>query len=162
MATGPVAISESKENLAQWEQLAMKHQTLEQLNVIAEVNAEYPAMTRRQRLERWANLLEHQPDRCLGALPGTEYMSPHDRNEARCLSSPISVAFEDPILRAQGLEDDTYGAARKFFELSNWQLHDIVCHCHVGATMKAGWVALRVRAAMNGGIFARLGALLRP
>ncbi|MBZ9796415.1 hypothetical protein [Mesorhizobium sp. ES1-4] len=139
----------------------MKHQTLEQLNVVAEVNAEFPTMTRKQRLERWANLLERQPERCLSALPGTEYMSAKERNEAHCLASPISIAFEDPILRAQGLQDDTYGAARRFFELSNWQLHRIVCHCHVGATMKAGWVALGVRAAMNDSVLAKLRALFR-
>ncbi|MBZ9984583.1 MULTISPECIES: hypothetical protein [unclassified Mesorhizobium] len=140
----------------------MKSHTLEQLHAIAQVDTVCPTMTRNQRLERWASLLERHPERRLGALPGTEYMSPDMRENAYCVQSPISVAFEDPILRAQGLEGDTYGEAKRFFELSNWQLHNIVCDCHVGATMKAGWVAVRVRAAMGEGfnIFARLRALL--
>jgi hypothetical protein len=135
----------------------MKHQTLEELSAVAEVDAAYPAMTRSQRLELWAELLELHPERCLGALPGTEYMSLDLRDKAQCLESPLSIAFADPILRAQGLKSETYGEARRFFELSDWQLHAIVCHCHVGATMKAGWAALRVRAAIeDGNLFSTL------
>lgn len=68
----------------------------------------------------------------------------------------ISVAFEDPVLRASGLKDDTYGEAKRFFELNDWQLHDIVCDCHVGSTMKARWAATRVRSAVSGRFFAWL------
>lgn len=63
--------------------------------------------------------------------------------------SPLAVAFEDTILRAQGLRDDTYGEAKRFFELTDWQLHEIVCHCHVGATIRARWAASRVRTVMS-------------
>lgn len=127
----------------------MKHQTLEELHAVAEVDAAYLAMTRNQRLEHWATLLARDPERCLGALPGTEYMKLDVRDKTQCLDSPLSIAYADPILRMQGLKNDTYGEARRFFELSDWQLHAIVCHCHVGATMKAGWVAVRVRAAIK-------------
>lgn len=129
----------------------MKHQTLDQLHTVADVHAEatYLVETRSQRLERWAKLLEENPDRRLEALPGTEYKSPEMREMMRDDGSPITVAFEDPIFRAQGLKDDTYGEARRFFELTDWQLHDIVCHCHVGATIRARWAASRVRAAMS-------------
>ena len=68
----------------------------------------------------------------------------------RSEGSPISVAFEDPILRAEGLENDSYGAAKRFFELTDWQLHEIVCHCFVGASMRSARAARYVRAAMNG------------
>jgi hypothetical protein len=44
--------------------------------------------------------------------------------------SPISVAFEDPVLRAAGLENDNYGEAKRFFELTDGQLHEIICYCH--------------------------------
>jgi hypothetical protein len=133
----------------------MKHQTLDQLQTIAEVkpSARYPTMTRRQRIERWAELLEQNPQRCLGALTGTEYLTPEARAVARGAGSPITVAFEDPVLRTQGLKDDTYGEAKRFFEVSDWQLHDIVCHCHVGATMQARWAAARVRRTIDGNRF---------
>jgi hypothetical protein len=130
----------------------MKHQTLDQLQTIAKVepSATYPVMTRTQRIERWAELLERKPGRCLGALPGSEYLSAEAREVARGAGSPITVAYEDPVLRAMGLKDDTYGEAKRFFELTDRQLHNIVCHCHVGATMQARWAAARVRRTIRG------------
>ena len=129
----------------------MKHQTLDQLHTIAEVQplATYPIMTRKQRIERWAELLEQNPGRCLGTLTGTEYLNAEARDVARGAGSPITVAFEDPVLRALGLRDDTYGEAKRFFEMTDWQLHEIVCNCHVGATMQARWAAARVRATIG-------------
>lgn len=50
----------------------MKHQTLDQLHAVAEVNTQ-PVMSRTQRLVRWAELLEREPSRLLTALAGTEY-----------------------------------------------------------------------------------------
>lgn len=131
----------------------MKHQTVDQLNAVADVHSEATVLfaSRSQRLERWAQLLEQSPSRRLTALAGTEYAAPEVREKMRCAGSPISVAFEDPIFRAQGLEDDSYGAAKRFFEMSDWQLHEVVCHCHVGANLPARWAATRVRAAISPG-----------
>ncbi|MER8844232.1 hypothetical protein NKI94_04950 [Mesorhizobium australicum] len=138
----------------------MKHQTLDQLQTVARIEplAPFSVMTRNERIARWAELLEENPERCLGALTGTEHLRPEARAIARGEGSALAVAFEDPILRASGLGDDTYGEAKRFFELSDWQLHDIVCDCHVGATMKARWAAARVRATISGN---RLFAFLR-
>ena len=127
----------------------MKHQTFEELNEVAEVEASFPAMTRAQRLERWAMLLERNPDRCLAAFPGTENMTLDVRDKSQSLGSALSIAFNDPTLRAEGLKSDTYGESKRFFELTDWQLHAIVCHCHVGGTMKAGWAAVQVRSAID-------------
>ncbi|WP_192257896.1 hypothetical protein [Mesorhizobium silamurunense] len=131
----------------------MKHQTVDQLNAVADVHAEAAVLiaSRGQRLERWAQLLEQDPGRRLMALAGTEYATPDVREKMRSTGSPITVAFEDPIFRAQGLKDDTYGEAKRFFELSDWQLHEVVCHCHVGANLPARWAASRVRAAISPG-----------
>ena len=133
----------------------MKHQTLNQLQTIAEVEplSTYPIMTRQQRIERWAELLAAHPERRLGALTGTEHLKREARDAVRCEGSPITVAFEDPILRALGLKDDTYGEAKRFFELTDWQLHDVVCSCHVGTTMRAQWAAARVRQTIGGNRF---------
>ena len=54
---------------------------------------------------------------------------------ARGDDTPLSIAFADPVLRAEGLADDSYGAAKRFFGLSDGQLHYVVCSCHCGATM---------------------------
>ncbi|MET0941422.1 MAG: hypothetical protein ABWY13_08665 [Mesorhizobium sp.] len=138
----------------------MKHQTLEQLQTVAEVHPgqQRLVMTRGERLERWAGLLEKEPDRQLGTLAGTEYQPAGTRQTMRSAGSAITVAFDDAVFRADGLENDTYGEAKRFFELTDWQLHDIVCYCHFGATMRAGTAARRVRAAIGGrpNLFTRL------
>lgn len=131
----------------------MRHKTLDELQRVAEVHAEKslkPALSRGERLERWAELLERQPDRHLSTLHGTEYQSDETRVTMRSAGSAISVAFDDPVFRADGLKDDTYGEAKRFFELTDWQLHEIVCHCHYGSAMSAETAARRVRAAMSG------------
>ncbi|AZO11522.1 MULTISPECIES: hypothetical protein [unclassified Mesorhizobium] len=144
----------------------MKHQTVDQLNAVADVRTEATVLfaNRSQRLERWAQLLEQDPGRRLTALAGTEYATPDVREKMRSAGSPMTVAFEDPVFRAQGLKDDSYGEAKRFFELSDWQLHEVVCHCHVGASLPARWAASRVRAAISpgAGFFAWLrGVFLR-
>lgn len=129
----------------------MQHQTLEQLRTIAEVSPEtpQPTLTRIERLTRWAELLERQPNRRLETLHGTEYRPAEVRETMRGSCTPISVAFADPVLRAAGLEGDTYGEAKRFFELTDWQLHDIVCFCHFGETMKASTAARSIRIAIG-------------
>jgi hypothetical protein len=130
------------------------------LQAVAEVHPDEARrpMTRAERLTRWAELLERDPDRRLASLPGTEYQPPARRDTMRSSGSPITVAFEDPGLRREGLKDDTYGEAKRFFELTDWQLHDIVCYCHFGETMTSRSAARRVRAAIDGqpNLFTRL------
>ncbi|SIT56899.1 conserved hypothetical protein [Mesorhizobium prunaredense] len=139
----------------------MKHQTIEHLQIVAEVDQAYPrqAMSRSERLERWAELLERNPDRRLSTLHQTEYQPVRARGAMRGDGSPISVAFEDPVLRAAGLENDNYGEAKRFFELTDRQLHEIICYCHFGATVTAATAARHIRAAIAGrqpGMFARM------
>lgn len=139
----------------------MKHQTIEQLQIVAEIDQAYPrqTMSRSERLERWAELLERNPDRRLSTLPQTEYQPANARAIMRGHDTPISIAFEDPVLRAAGLENDNYGEAKRFFELTDRQLHEIICYCHFGATVNAGTAARHIRAAIAGrqpGMFARM------
>jgi predicted acyl esterase len=140
----------------------MKHQALEQLQILAEVDQDYPrqTLTRSQRLERWAQLLEQNPERRLSTLHQTEYQPASQRAAMRGDSTPISVAFDDPVLRAAGLEDDSYGEAKRFFQLSDRQLHNVICYCHFGATVNAATAAYYIRRlvpkAGQRGIFSRL------
>jgi hypothetical protein len=142
----------------------MKHQEIEQLKTVARVDELYPhpAMSRIDRLERWADLLERNPRQFLSTLHQTEYQPARERAAMRCDSSPLSVAFRDPVLRAAGLADDSYGEARRFFELSDHQLHDIVCYCHFGETVSSATAARYVRAMAHGkrqGFMTRLFAM---
>jgi hypothetical protein len=113
-------------------------------------------MARSERLARWAELLERDPARRLNSLTGTEYQPEDIRDRMRGNSSPVSVAFDDPVLRSAGLAGDTYGEAKRFFELTDRQLHDIVCYCHHGVTMTAGTAARHIRAAADGTTTSRL------
>ncbi|BBD41195.1 hypothetical protein Amn_pb01860 (plasmid) [Aminobacter sp. Y103A] len=123
----------------------MKHHSIEQLQALADV----VPMTRIERLERWARLLKDQPKRRLTTLSGTEFLPHAERQTMRASGSPITVAFEDPVFRAAGLSDDSYGEAKRFFELSDRQLHNIVCHCHLGESTRGASAARRVRAAIG-------------
>jgi hypothetical protein len=102
-------------------------------------------LTRSQRLERWALALEKLGDTPLNTLRETEHERYHVRLQMREDNSPLTVAFEEPVLRSAGLKDDTFGEAARFFSLSDWELHTILCYCHFGATVSARQVATRVR-----------------
>jgi hypothetical protein len=103
-------------------------------------------LTRSQRLERWAIALERLGDARLRTLRETEHEYYYERQQMREDDSPLAVAFDEPVLRSAGLKDDTFGEAARFFTLSDWELHNILCYCHFGATVSASEVATRVRA----------------
>jgi hypothetical protein len=135
----------------------MEYKTVRQLETVAEVTSEGRALSRTERLERWAELLERDPDRKLNTFFETEYESDDKRGGLRREDSPISVAFADPVLRAVGLQDDSYGEGKKFFEVSDWELHRVVCYCHYGAAVSARDAARVVRmiAAQDPPVFRR-------
>ena len=139
----------------------MKHQTLEQLQVVAEVDKGFSprTMSRSERLERWAQLLERNPERRLSTLHQTEYQPDNARAVMRGDNTAISVAFQDHVLRGAGMKDDSYGEAKRFFELTDGQLHEVICYCHLGSTVSAATAARHVRAILTGrqpGMFARI------
>jgi hypothetical protein len=123
---------------------AIKFQSLEQIALLADVHPGI-AMSRRERLERWAELLERQRNRRLSTIEGTEFGSRREREAKRVNGSPLTVAFEDPILQVEGLRGDRVGDAVEFFALSHDEVHRLVCSCHHGRTVAPGIVAARVR-----------------
>jgi hypothetical protein len=102
-------------------------------------------LTRSQRLERWAMALERLGDARLRTLRETEHEHYYDRLQMREDDSPLTVAYEEPVLRSAGLKNDTFGEAARFFSLSDWELHNVLCYCHFGETVSAREVANRVR-----------------
>ena len=127
----------------------MKHQSIAELTHIADVQPTKTAMSRCDRLERWAECLEREPQRQLRSLEGIEYGPEAQRREARENNSPLSVAFADPVLREEGLKSDKLGDALDFFEMSQSEAHRALCSCMHGRTMQAGDVARRVRSLMS-------------
>ncbi|HWT60291.1 MAG TPA: hypothetical protein VN284_20825 [Rhizobium sp.] len=141
----------------------MEQYALEQLKTIAKVSTTCKRLelTRRERIERWAESLERSPRPFLKTLHETEYQPIADRIAMRDDDTPISVAFADPILRAAGMENDSYGEAKRFFELSDGELHELVCFCHFGERVSAATVARRVRKMADpkpSGFFAQIRA----
>jgi hypothetical protein len=121
----------------------MERKTVDELKRIAEIHC--PLMSKQQRLMRWADLLERQGTRILVSLSGVEYVPPQERAEMQVDNSALSVAFEDPVLRAEGLKSDKFGDAVNFFELSDHEVHQVVCYCHHGPEVDARTVAGAVR-----------------
>jgi hypothetical protein len=129
----------------------MEHKPLSELSGVATVQLSppKPAMTRQQRLGRWAEALERDPKRTLRSLEEIEWKSVEERRAVRADESPLTVAFEDPVLRAEGLAGDRLGDAIDFFELSDSQAHYALCSCFHGHAMQAGEAARRVRGMMR-------------
>ncbi len=125
----------------------MKHVVPEQLNVLDKTDPDCSrhVFSRTERLERWVELLERNPKRRLSAFYLTEFQATGTRDAMRAEGSALIVAFEDSYLRASGLANDSYGEAKRFFEITDHQLHRMVCYCHVGVGVSAGTTARHVR-----------------
>jgi hypothetical protein len=122
-----------------------------QLRRIADVSTTAPkTMTRRERLDRWAELLARNPGRVLKTLEEIEFRPSRERAAMRADNSPLSVAYADPVLREEGLRSDRLGDATAFFGISEHQAHRVVCSCLNGRTIESGRAAQKVRAIARG------------
>ena len=122
----------------------MEHRTAAELKSFAEV-IHPQKLSRKELLERWALALDKRKGTRLRTLRETEYKPMKEQSALRQENSPLTVAFEDPVLRSAGLTSDRFGDVARFFGLSHWQLHEVVCNCHFGETVAAEAVATRVR-----------------
>lgn len=126
----------------------MKHRTFGELTRIARV-ARSRRLSKRQRLLRWASALQHRRGVQLNTFKAIEHMPRKERLKAKVENSPLTVAAEDPVLYSAGLRGDSIDDVTRFFRLSHWQLHELVCHCNHGDTVAAEAVALRVQRLAN-------------
>jgi hypothetical protein len=128
----------------------MEHRNRDQIRDVADILPsclQARPLSKRERLELWAKALEREGGRRLRTLFEIEYVPAAKRAGLRADGSPLSVAFGEPRLRAEGLAGDTIGDAAAFFGISERELHNIVCFCHSGETMSAETAAARVRTA---------------
>ena len=132
----------------------MRHTPVAEISRVADVHAiaPRPPLTRVQRLERWAEALEREPDRVLTSIEEIEWQPEAERRAMRADNSALTVAFEDPVLRAEGLASDGLGDATAFFRLSEADAHFALCSCVYGQSMQAGVAARRVRMIAHPGI----------
>src|SRR5688572_13791068 len=75
---------------------SMEHRDIDQIRGLADVQPSPPqqVLTRRERLERWAELLERDPNRRLSTLGEIEFAPRAERPSMRADNSPLAVAFE--------------------------------------------------------------------
>ena len=122
----------------------MEHRTSAELEGFAAV-IRPQKLSKKELLERWALALKQRKGARLNTLRETEYKPVKERLALRQDNSPLTVAFEDPVLRSAGLTNDTFSEVARFFGLSHWRLHEMVCSCHFGETVAAEVVAARLR-----------------
>nr|MEA2798132.1 hypothetical protein [Phenylobacterium sp.] len=124
----------------------MKHQSIHEIDALADIaQVQGATLSRRERLERWADLLSRDPHRQLRALSRVEFYAERERALLRGENTPISVAVADPVLREAGLQGDTLGDAQSFFELTSAEAHYLLCDCHFVGQMDGEGVAHRIR-----------------
>ena len=140
----------------------MKHQSPDQLREAAAIVANKLAtLSHRERLNRWADLLQQQVGP-IEALYRIEYLSETDRRAYRGgPTTPLAIAFRDPVLRADGLAGDTLGDAMDYFAMDDEEAHRLLCDCHYMGALTGQNLASRIRRfAGTGGIMAWAGSLL--
>jgi hypothetical protein len=117
------------------------------------------AMSRYERLDRWATVLERSPTTSLTPFRDVELLDAEMRAELQTSNSPLAIAYADPVLRRAGLDSDRFGDGSVFFGLSRFQAHRVLCSCGYFGTMESTEVARRIRtiAARD-----RLRRLLQP
>ncbi len=125
----------------------MEHKPLSELGHLADLKpaAARPALSKRERLDRWAELLERQPDRLLRTLDEIERQPEAVRRAMRADNSALTLAFSDPVLQADGLAGDRFEDAVAFFQITEHEAHIVLCSCHGGEAMRAEEAARRVR-----------------
>ena len=128
----------------------MEHIAVEQLSRVAELKDRPVTLSRRERLERWAEALERGPYRPLRSLGEIEWQPEAHRPLMRADGSALSVAYEDPVLRDAGMASDCLGDAMRFFELSEQEMHAILCSCVYGGISRADVTARMVRSVSRG------------
>lgn len=139
----------------------MEHRDLETLRTIAEIRPVAAPMTRCEKLERWADIIESQGPQRFRTFYQVEYAPAAERAAARQDGSPFALAYADPDFREAGLTGDTYGEAMSFFELSEREAHRLFCSCMHGGIVGSDHLASELRrmaSPTGGGFISRIAA----
>lgn len=132
----------------------LSHAEVEALNKASPVKE----MTRVEKLTRWAELLR----KCGHAIylgDRIEYLSPEARDATEWMCSPMSVAAADPVLTDAGLKNGTIGEAKRFFEITDEDVHAFSCNC--GGHQTGANMASRIDAIAKGpGIVNKIGSAI--
>ncbi len=140
----------------------MEHRPLSELGHVADLKpSQTVVLSKRERLDRWAELLEREPERLLRTLDEIEWKPKAVRRALRADNSALTIAFNDPVLRTAGLLSDRFGDAVDFFQISEHDAHIVLCSCHGGESMRAEEAARRVRGIRSPSLWALYFGWLR-
>ncbi|MDB5643817.1 MAG: hypothetical protein JWN07_3134 [Hyphomicrobiales bacterium] len=134
----------------------MELKSIADLRSIAEITPAVLNLTRAQKIAIWVDALNKDTARVLHPLPEIEWVAPAQRAGLRVEGSPLTVAFNDPALRAAGLVSDKLGDGLAFFEMTEAEAHDTLCSCRYGRTMTAGAASKRIGKLKGGGMFSAM------
>src|ERR1043166_7775373 len=125
----------------------MEQRTIAEVAKSAQVfskTAEAARALRRERLERLARLLEAH-NGPVQMLTQIEYLRRAERMLLRRDGSPLTIAYNDPVFRVQGLAGDRLGDAMTFFALDDREAHHLFCDCHYRTGVNSQVIATQVR-----------------
>ena len=114
----------------------MEHRTIDKIAAVAKIwekeahvlDPEPRWRTRRRRLLRFADLLERHKGR-VRLFSDMECFPKKEQLALRRSGSPMELALADLEFRREGLDGDSVGSAKSFFELSLGEAHAIFCDC---------------------------------
>lgn len=105
----------------------LSEQEIATLQVPGPVKTE--TMTRREKLLRWASVLDHSPQH-FNMYRDLEYMQPDQRDALPIAGTAFEAAVHDPVLADAGLQGTTtVGGVCTFMELTPSQMHAFACGC---------------------------------
>lgn len=105
------------------------NKTMTKAEIDAAVSVSHVAMTRREKLLRWAKLVRKSKVQ-MQLYHLLENESQETLNKMAFSSgTAFALAHEDPILRDAGLDTHTIGGLMAFFEITKDDLHDFSCNC---------------------------------
>lgn len=132
----------------------LSHAEVEALNKATPVKE----MTRAEKLSRWASLLRGY-SHYLAMGHAIEHLPQRDRDAYTWGCSPMSVAAADQVFQDAGLKNDTVGEAKRFFEITDEDVHSFTCNC--GGVQTGEQMAKRIEAIANGpGIISKIGSAI--
>ena len=87
-----------------------------------------PVMTRRAKLMRFAEIVRSKRQAFV-LYHNLENYHPQQLKGIGIRGSAFEAAAADPILRDAGLTGNSVADAQRFFELSQYELHEFSCNC---------------------------------
>lgn len=132
----------------------MEYPSTEQMGSLAATASSAPVdvrHTQRNRLFRWAEILDADPARMVWLYRKFEGIPARIQGQIPAQCTALTLAASDQQLRKAGLTGDRPHTAGQFFGLTDERLHHIVCYCAYGdeTAVPAALIAKRIREAAD-------------